>query len=50
MKDATNVHRDEVENNHKKDERNFQKSINQIFCIPLQLFFARKIMIALRKF
>ena len=37
MKVSTNVHSDEVENNHKEAQIKCQKSINQIFCIPLQL-------------
>ena len=32
---STNVHRVEIENNHQEAQIKCQKSINQIFCIPL---------------
>ena len=49
MKVSTNVHSDEVENNHKEAKIKCQKSINKIFCIAIQILFVRKIIISVRK-
>ena len=34
---SSNVHSDEIENNHQEAQIKCQKSINEIFCIPVQL-------------
>ena len=50
VKVSTNIHSNEIENNHLEDQIKCQKSIKQIFCIPLQLQFAGKITIAMKRF
>ena len=35
---STNIHRNEVENNHHEAQINCQKSINLVFIIPLDFF------------